>query len=263
VTDSTARVQLPKAYLRLDPNVDQTHPDLEGLIRLMCAANRQPQRGRFKSRAIVEIIVGRSRAKAFIERGDLIPQDGGRFYLDSWDEWQEGDMTVGERQKRIRQKRAGAVTPPLPDRDTTVTEPVVERDPPSLVEDVKDVKAKDSLKGVLPAGMDDEPEAPLIQWLAQHKCYVIPGNGYHRQLITGVERLGVQPILTMFDKLSRAGVEDGDTKGFVFGALDALKPKPDLKRVEAEDRERAEREALARRQQRTQDYIASMRPRVD
>lgn len=129
-----AKAQLPKAYLRLDPNVDQTHPDLEGLIRLMCAANRQPHRGRFKSRAVVELVIGRSRAKAFVDRGDLVEQDG-RLYLDGWDEWQEGDLTVGDRQRRIRAKRAGGVTQPLPDRDNTVTpalpEALQDRDRPS------------------------------------------------------------------------------------------------------------------------------------
>jgi general stress protein YciG len=168
-----------------------------------------------------------------------------------------------ERQRRAEAGRKGGLASGV--RRTTVERPFNERS--TTVEPRRDEQSKDETRQdeqrVAALLSDDEPEAPLVQWLAQHKCYLVPGNGFHRQLITGVERLGVQPILTMFDKLSRAGVEDGDTKGFVFGALDALKPKPDLKRVEAEDRERAEREALARRQQRTQDYIASMRPRVD
>jgi hypothetical protein len=99
----------------------------------------------------------------------------------------------------------------------------------------------------------------LLQWLAKHGCYITPGNGYHRQLVTGVERLGAQPILTMFEKLSRAGVMDGDTKGFVFGALDALKPKPNLRAVEAEDTADAERRAFERRVERTQRELAAMR----
>src|SRR5687767_7856470 len=98
------KTQLPKAYLRLDPNVDQTHPDVDGLIRLLCAANRQPQRGRFKSRELLDAILGKPTVKQLIERGDLVQEPDGRWYMDGWDLWQEGDLTVGERQRRIRAK---------------------------------------------------------------------------------------------------------------------------------------------------------------
>ncbi len=43
------RGQLPKAYLRIDPNLDSTHPAPGDMVALLCAANRQPTRGYFKS----------------------------------------------------------------------------------------------------------------------------------------------------------------------------------------------------------------------
>lgn len=112
--------QLPKAYLRIDPNIDQTRPDLADYVRLMCAANRQPRRGRFKSLAVVAAVVGRAKAKRYLEQGDLVQVEGGALYLDGWDHWQEGDVTVGDRVRRLRAKRSQTVTqplqPPLPDR---------------------------------------------------------------------------------------------------------------------------------------------------
>lgn len=161
-------VKLPKAYLRLDPNIDQTHPDVEGFIRLLCAANRQPQRGFFKSRALVEGIVGKARTKRFLERGDLTEHVGGRLYVEGWEEWQEGDITVGERQRRIKAKRDSGVIPPLP-------KPLPDRDPPSIRRDVEtlrriDVKTRDDISALEERGIAATPRrvAVLDEILERH-----------------------------------------------------------------------------------------------
>lgn len=102
------RGQLPKAYLRLDPNVDQSKPGhLATFIRLMCAAHRQPVRGRFKSRRLLEQLLGKANAARVIAEGDVVQiARSDAYYMVGWDEWQEGDITVGERQRRIRSERA-------------------------------------------------------------------------------------------------------------------------------------------------------------
>jgi hypothetical protein len=129
-----AKGLLPKAYLRLDPNIDQTHPDnLDGFIRLLCVANRQPTRGRFRSRALLEGIFGKAAAKRFIARRDVVEQPDGTLTTPGWEEWQEGDWTVAERQRRIRSRRnASNVTSPLPDRDNGTPPASPDRDPPSI-----------------------------------------------------------------------------------------------------------------------------------
>jgi hypothetical protein len=99
-----ARDGLPRAYLRMDPNLDQ-HPDADGMMRLMCAAARQPYRGRFKFRNTIVTIVGESRTRAMLARRDVIKLADGTLYLDGWDEWQEGDLTVAERMRRMRERR--------------------------------------------------------------------------------------------------------------------------------------------------------------
>ena len=154
------RGQLPKAYLRMDPDLDAKHPDnLAEFIRLMCAANRQPWRGRFRSRVILEAIVGKPATKRAIDRGDLIPAvdhtcghcpagepTAETLYLDGWDTWQEGDLTVSERMRGYRARRNGkrnaTVTP-------TVTAAPPDRIPPSEASDNKasndDVDARDGV----------------------------------------------------------------------------------------------------------------------
>jgi hypothetical protein len=102
--ERAARGQLPKAYLRIDPNLDSTHPAPADMVALMCAANRQPKRGRFKTSELAQRVLGRSLYRRSVERGDLIPNGTG-IYVDGWDEWQEGDLTVGDRMSRLRDKR--------------------------------------------------------------------------------------------------------------------------------------------------------------
>lgn len=106
----TEKGQLPKAYLRIDPNLDQTHPRPQDMIDLMCAANRQPFRGRFKSPELALKVLGGVLYRRSIARGDLILTDDGRVEVAGWDLWQEGDFTVGERMRLIRgqPKTAGA-----------------------------------------------------------------------------------------------------------------------------------------------------------
>lgn len=107
---------MPRAYLRIDPNIDQTHPDnLDGFVRLLCVAARQPERGRFRSRVILEGLLGKPKVRALYARGDVMDQADGRAYVMGWDEWQEGDHTVGDRMKRLRARRHNiVVTPPSP-----------------------------------------------------------------------------------------------------------------------------------------------------
>lgn len=111
---------MPRAYLRIDPNIDQTVPDLDAFIRLMCAAARQPERGRFRDRALLDRAIGRSKTAKALARGDIVTLSDGRLYVDGWDEWQEGDLTVGDRMRRMRHRRASR------DRNSGVTAPSAE-----------------------------------------------------------------------------------------------------------------------------------------
>jgi hypothetical protein len=108
-----SRGLLPKAYLRIDPNIDQTHPDnLDDFIRLLCAANRQPRRGWFTSRTVLASIFGRPATARFYARGDVVDKPDG-VLVPGWDTWQEGDLTVGDRVRRYRDShRSNNVTEP-------------------------------------------------------------------------------------------------------------------------------------------------------
>lgn len=101
---------LPKAYLRIDPNIDQTHSNVGEYVKLLCAASRQPRRGRFKTEAVLIAAVGKMPARRAIEDKDVVPEDD-HLYVKAWDLWQEGDVTVGERVARWRATHNAAVTP--------------------------------------------------------------------------------------------------------------------------------------------------------
>lgn len=128
----TPRLTLPRAYLRMSPNLDQ-HPDPEGMVLLLCAANRQPQRGRFRDKATLSRALGTARLKRFLDRGDVVQVVGG-WYVEGWDEWQEGDLTVGERQARIRDRR----------RDSAVIQPLSSRDSVTAGDDLQPLSSRDN-----------------------------------------------------------------------------------------------------------------------
>lgn len=129
------KLTLPRAYLRMSPNLDQ-HPDPGGMVILICAANRQPQRGRFRDRETLARILGPARLRRFLDRQDIVLL-GGWYYVEGWDEWQEGDLTVGERQARIRNRKRDLVTAESrPDNAPNVTQPLLSRAAPSEAVDV-------------------------------------------------------------------------------------------------------------------------------
>lgn len=257
------RGHLPKAYLRIDPNIDQTHPDnLDGFVRLICAANRQPTRGSFRSQAVLDSLLGKPNVRRLFERGDVAQQPDGTIAVPGWDIWQEGDLTVADRMQRLRDKRrhsgvTAAVT-------SAVTAAVTLPSPPSKTARQQDSKTVDVLSSErTPRAPAEEPEhgndpweqseAEAVDWLRAHKCTIREGDGYHQRLITGVERHGVNAIVGQFDRLARAGTQDGDIKGFLFAAIDLLdaRGRPNLHELEAEERREEQEEAFDKRVART------------
>lgn len=116
---------LPKAYLRIDPHLASTHESAGEFVRLLEAAYQQPRRGRFKNLAVLRAAAGRGIADRAVQRRDVVDHTGAKdcldhdgkprafctgelphLYLNAWDEWQEGDVTVGERVARIRARKA-------------------------------------------------------------------------------------------------------------------------------------------------------------
>ena len=108
-----------KAYLRIDPLIDErkshySPAQLGAFVKVLALSSRQGQRGRFRSQAALVGALPAAYAKHvpfLIEQRDLVAQTDGTLYLDGWDEWQEGDVTVGERMARLRnRKRNNGVT---------------------------------------------------------------------------------------------------------------------------------------------------------
>ena len=121
-----------RAYLRLDPNATDRKADYpDGAFRAffeaLCHAEQQPQRGRFRNRKLLAVLLER-RAKwipYLIEHGDLVETKSGKLYVDGWDEWQEGDVTVSERMRRLRSRQRGVTPTDTPTVTPTVTVPTV------------------------------------------------------------------------------------------------------------------------------------------
>ncbi len=105
---------MSRAYLRIDPSlferkvIEQHYPLplFAAFVGVLCLAENQPHRGRFRDVRVLRALLGPGGRMVadLIQRGDLIARADGTVYVDGWDEWQEGDVTVGERVKRIRSR---------------------------------------------------------------------------------------------------------------------------------------------------------------
>lgn len=121
---------MARAYVRLDPafyekKLEQGYPlaAIGAYAGVLCLAELQPERGRFRDAAVLRALLGPSGAKQvpyLLEHGDIVVQPNGRIYVDGWDEWQEGDVTVKERMQRIRNRKADRNEDRNPDRIPTV-----------------------------------------------------------------------------------------------------------------------------------------------
>jgi len=108
-----------RAYHRVDPLMDErkghyTPAQLGAYLKVQLLAGRQTHRGRFRSVKALEgaLPAAYSKHVAFlIGQCDLVTLPDGSLYVDGWDEWQEGDVTVKDRMARLRNRhRNGGVT---------------------------------------------------------------------------------------------------------------------------------------------------------
>ena len=97
-----------RAYHRVDPLMDErkshyTPAQLGAFLKVQLLAGRQSHRGRFRSLDALRGAMPASYLKHLsflVAEGDLVVTDAG-VYVDGWDEWQEGDITVAERMARL------------------------------------------------------------------------------------------------------------------------------------------------------------------
>jgi len=245
--------ELPKAYLRLDPDIDQKHPDHGwDFMRLLCSANRQRPRGRFASRLALESLFGRKLVAWFYDRGDICDLDDGRVLVVGWDNWQEGDLTVAERVRRTRGGGDPALLSNADPRYIVTPESVTEKRSSALHDAQKgaengassheDHVLSESLS--LPYGGrnktlgretrfaraqhdDADPAFACRQWLAAHGAHVTEGDGYHRklaQLVATDTGKTTGDVLAAFETLRARGCKTA--KQYVMGAEDLLFPVP-------------------------------------
>lgn len=228
------RGMLPKAYLRVDPNIDQTHPDnLDGFIRLLCAANRQPTRGQFRSRAVLDSLFGKTATDRLIKRKDVREGAGGTIVVPGWEGWQEGDHTVAERMRRLRDERNNGVTSASPDDPSSVTAPSLDSNSPSEATRRLGNKASSSSAEEGPA---DKPRPPspaqkVKGWLRDHD--IAQPTGWEISKVNELaKRFGPDAVIAAFEE-ARSLNAAVTCKNYVRWAEQSLAPDQSPRTVAA------------------------------
>jgi hypothetical protein len=171
-------------------------------------------------------------------------------------------QVLAERAAKVAAGRAGGIAAATARASgpakALATAPAVAKSKPVTVPDTVSDSSPEAVQNARDDERWDAPETEALQWLAKHGCDIRPGNGYHRNLITLVEVHGINAVVGMFDRLASAGMKQGDTQGYVFGAKDALnaKGRPDLRSLE---RDEAAQERTAVRNRRIQEGMWARR----
>ena len=104
---------MTRAYHRVDPLMDErkshySPAQFGAFLKVQLVAGRQKVRGRFRSIAHLRGAMPAPYLRYvdfLISEGDLDVCPDGSVYVDGWQEWQEGDLTVKDRMAALRNRR--------------------------------------------------------------------------------------------------------------------------------------------------------------
>jgi hypothetical protein len=225
-------------------------------LKVQLLAGRQSKPGRFRSidalRAILPAAYVRH-VDFLLAEGDVVIQESGVAYVDGWDEWQEGDLTVGDRMARLRNRRRnGAVTPP-------VTPPVTTPSPPAIGIGVGvSIGVGGATAPPARAGLPNlTPEAIA---LLESKTGYLASQAGDKQLTEYDRLVGAHPlpdIHAAFTRLNPTG-KAMTARQLVWGAVKVLEPFIDAKALAADEHEQAEAEASRRRREASMKQLHAL-----
>ena len=106
---------------------------------------------------------------------------------------------------------------------------------------------------------EDPQVSEALTWLARHGClYLSPGSRLYVELESLLRDYGANRVIGLWDRIAEQGIR-GDAGRFIFGAKDALIPRPNLRALAEEDREAEEERARARRVETNERRLAEYR----
>lgn len=261
-----------RAYHRVDPLMDERKSDyspaqLGAFLKVQLVAGRHVQRGRFRSRKALDGALPTAYARHvpwLIAQGDLVVRPDGSVYVDGWDEWQEGDLNVGERMRRLRARQRDALERNdgrNGDRHVDVTRPSPTAIGVGIGVDVDDVALSEtssprSASGARIGSRPGEHDGlPHLDGATASVGEEITGRGVlaagHRQLAELdrlIETHGADAVQAAMRRVANGSRLEW--RQLVWGIVKDLEPIPGARREtaeEREDREVAELKALAAR----------------
>ena len=227
-------------------------------------AEEQPNRGRFESLALLRVLLegpdGRGHRFArqvpfLIAQHDLVQLPDGAWYVDGWDELQEGDLTVAERVTRHRNRHAnghangpangdvtpGAVSTPRPRATRADAQSGAIADLDGGLKTVDGRQSANALSSRAREGLVHVTDelATVVEGLTGRGVLAL-GASAQTCLDDLAERHGADTLIVALNRVAK-GIPRPSGPQLVFGARNLLDPIKG--RGELEEDEQAERRA--------------------
>jgi hypothetical protein len=228
-----------------------TPAQLGTFVKVQLLAGRQTHRGRFRSVDALRRALPADYARHvpfLVDQGDLVTLPDGTLYLDGWDEWQEGDVTVRERMARLRNRHRHPTVTPTVTNGVTQPSPTATRSSVGVGVEV-DVPPDGgtSTPPARPNGVD--PDVVELQLLAEQltqQPYVMQNvhSGLGQKAVALMRKHGRPKVEAEWHRITEAEGGMPTLRQLVLGTDNVLNAVPVPVAMTREQRAEAEREAL-------------------
>lgn len=252
-----------RAYHRVDPLMDErkghySPAQLGAFVKVQLVAGRQQHRGRFRSVAMIRNLLPATYARHLdflFAEGDLVVGLDGAVYVDGWDEWQEGDLTVKDRMARLRNRKRNNVTGHTVTPTVTQPSPTAIRSSVGVGVGIGGAIAPDARDGL--PHIDDEARR-FLEGITG-RSLSMAGDKQLTEYDRQIEDHGLGPVIAAYQKVAKTLPNRPTARQLVWSAMRVLEPFANPKNAERQDREDEEQRAHQKRLEATRSRLQGMR----
>lgn len=253
-----------RAYHRVDPLMDErkghySPAQMGAFLKVQLVAGRQSNRGRFRSVAMIRNLLPAQYARHLdflFAEGDLVVQNDGTVYVDGWDEWQEGDLTVRDRMARLRNRKRNEVTPRPVTPVVTQPSPTAIRSSVGVGVGISGATAPDARSGL--PNIDGDA-ATFLEGITG-RSLAVAGDKQLTEYDRQIGDHGLPAVIAAYQRIAKTITGNRPTATqVVWGGRKVLEPIPDARSAQLQERTDEEERAHQKRLEATRARLQGMR----